>query len=412
MDFLISKIKEYLSAHSYGFVDIPEESVVKIYSMIKDGILFDPKTGIEYLYCGVYHKLTLRDQKEAIKLYKDAMEHGCVFAMGNLGAEYKNNMEYDIAEKYFKMAAAHGCSKYFRQLADCYYRNEKYENIINEFSETTNDFVIKLLISSYYKLGQYHKAIKSFKTIKDGPVYMYYDIASCYKKVNQNTNYVLTLDEGAKKGCVNCAFEIGKKLYDDNEFTSSLLYFLIGSRQNHDGCNFYIAKIYIAEYNDTEAEHYLSKFAYCIPVKDYSYHMKAHKLLGDLFKRHARIQECIDSYSKIAGPNYPKETLYLVDHYYEKQDYDNMLTVLNKIKDLDNPKINYYYGLYHCVSGNTEEMLINFEMSGVLGIDKVFEYYISKKCPKHLIYLYKLYPSLDRLRLLEKTLSNYEFVLE
>ena len=99
---LIDILKKYNL--TYSPID-NNESLIKIYNLFDQNIIFEPKTSCELLYLAKYHNHITKNYGEMEKYYLMAIEKGNTEAMRNFSIYHKTiTKDYNQMAKYYLMS--------------------------------------------------------------------------------------------------------------------------------------------------------------------------------------------------------------------------------------------------------------------------------------------------------------------
>ena len=144
-------LKKKLAEISFCYVPIENnESIIKIYNLFVNDIKFEPLTGIECNYMGVYYSEIVLNYDESEKYYLMAIDYGITIAMHNLAVFFKDLKKIDLAKKYFLMAIEFGSIPSIHRLASLYENLEEHENA-----------------EKYYLMAIQHGYVKSMNFLAD-----------------------------------------------------------------------------------------------------------------------------------------------------------------------------------------------------------------------------------------------------
>ena len=105
-------IISFIEKTNYDYFKIDNvDSVILIYELLINNIMFIPKTSIEMFYIGFYYKKNKHNHEEMKKYYLMVIDnndndngYAAAAAMNNLALYYQKYKDYEQAEKYFLMA--------------------------------------------------------------------------------------------------------------------------------------------------------------------------------------------------------------------------------------------------------------------------------------------------------------------
>jgi len=165
---MIEAIKKVLSEYNLTYIHIEDASILNIYNLYVNNILFEPVTHCELLYMGVYYK-TIKNYIEMEKYYLMAIKKGNQDAMYNLAVYYKNIKNYIEMEKYYLMAIEKGNDKAMNNLA-VYYEEIKNDIEMEKYYlmaiEKGNRDAMNNL-AYYYKNNQYELKLLNLYILKN-----------------------------------------------------------------------------------------------------------------------------------------------------------------------------------------------------------------------------------------------------
>src|SRR5438128_171944 len=94
----------FFKNHKYGYPKSNIDSIEKIYNLFINNILFDPKTGNEFHFMGLYYAINENYDKMK-ECYLIAIEKENIISMIALGSYYQIRIKnYDKMKKYYLMA--------------------------------------------------------------------------------------------------------------------------------------------------------------------------------------------------------------------------------------------------------------------------------------------------------------------
>ncbi len=151
----VDEIINILRRYNLGYVIIDEDSLVKIYKLLSQDILFEPITSCEFLYFGLYHRNITKNYVEMENNYIMAINMDNTSAMNNLGWYHEDiTKDYGKAEKYYSMGVKKGNHRamwnlgmYHRDITKNYIEMEKY--LLLSVKNGDNKAIYDLI--TYYK---------------------------------------------------------------------------------------------------------------------------------------------------------------------------------------------------------------------------------------------------------------------
>jgi TPR repeat protein len=238
----VEKIKFVLMKYDSTYVEIELfQEIDNIYSLLCNNIYFDPKSDIEYLYCGWYEINIKKNYIEAKRHYFVAMKKGNIAAMNNLACIYeKIERDKNNAKKYYKMAVEKGNDMAMCNLASFFYKFEKdYENAKKYYLmsiEKGNFKAMENLAVLYQSVEKDYENAKKYclMSIEKGNTSAMNNLAALYRNVkkdyaNAKKYYKMSIDYGNVRACAYLA-----DFYQDVEkdYQQELKYRLMYLRKN------------------------------------------------------------------------------------------------------------------------------------------------------------------------------------
>ena len=245
----LTLLKKKLNKCNYSYVTIEdEESITKIYNLFVNDIKFEPITGIECNYVGVYYNICdCRNYSE--KYFLMGVKHGNYAAMYNLIGLYsridKTDLDLDSADKYFLMATNTKCDLLMYNLAKLYDEKRKHEKAekyylmaiqhgnIDAMIQLADMYVLLKKSTNYVDIEKYY--LIAMNTLKNTTIikklahfYMYTN----GDKINGIKYYTMAANNEDYESI--CVLANHYKRIDD--YVNAEKYFILMTKKNH--CDF------------------------------------------------------------------------------------------------------------------------------------------------------------------------------
>lgn len=103
---IITKLTSVLNKYKINYYPIESgSSLQKIYDLFNSNIIFEPATGLECSYLGLYYKRVKKDYTKTEIFFLRSADQGFIQATINLAIFYKEiNADYETSEKYYLKA--------------------------------------------------------------------------------------------------------------------------------------------------------------------------------------------------------------------------------------------------------------------------------------------------------------------
>ncbi len=212
------------------------DSLVKIYNLFNQNIVFNPITSCELLYVGTYHHFVTKNYVEMEKYYLMAVENGNYDAMRRLAVYYQNTEKnYVEMEKYYLMAIKNGDSNAMNNLGSY------HQDITKNYVEMEKYYLMAIENGSSYSmdnLGIYHLNITKnyvemekyyLMAIKHGNCLAMNNLGNYHKTITNNyiemeKYYLMAIKKGMKSPMNNLI-----NYYKNNNMNMNLLQLYINN---------------------------------------------------------------------------------------------------------------------------------------------------------------------------------------
>lgn len=304
-------LENILGKLGLNYVDVDKTSYDKVLGLFKDGIVFEPSTGIEFLYVASYFKYVKIDDELAIVNYRKSVDLGETKAMYCLGTLLFDRKEYNDAEIYYKKGAELGDTYAMTKLAYLY-TNIKEDHIQAE---------------SYYKKASdmgYHPAMNNLACF-------YYDIKKDYTQAEVYYKKAANLGNLSAIGNLARFYEHAKKDYDQAEF-----YFKKGAKLGNKRSIYDLGVFYKRRReNYVLAEFYLQQLLQPSQTTKLNITHDAINQLFEIYNTTSKFEEAFllaHQYRDLVGSESMIGSLGKLKHPISKQNQEKIYPILETLK--------------------------------------------------------------------------------